>query len=234
MIKKLIPILIVAIVFIANGCMKNGDDTLILPEKNSKIESNGLSKDINSFISEDLLYKIKSMGMPINTGGNPPMIENYYLMTPCILKSSNISIDEIGKEYVDLFVKFSQQNNNDLTITIGEKYEGSIGTGTGGYVVGDGNKFTVVGNMETKHTDGTITNTAVIYSGTISNGGIIDFYYALFMVNDHGDVKNQYIENGQGRVFYDSDGFSEKTASFKSASSKKSENESTDKSFLEN
>ena len=54
-----------------------------------------------------------------------------------------------------------------------------------------------------------------IYSGTVDTNSINNFYSGLIMIDNGGNTNK--ITNGQGRVFWDSDGVSEKIASLKSA-----------------
>ncbi|NJK83194.1 MAG: hypothetical protein HC912_04625, partial [Saprospiraceae bacterium] len=44
-------------------------------EKEEEFPSNGLSRDINSLVSQELLDEMISLGMPIHTGNTPPMFE---------------------------------------------------------------------------------------------------------------------------------------------------------------
>jgi hypothetical protein len=84
---------------------------------------------------------------------------------------------------------------------------GGTGTGKGAFISGSGNNFSVF--MQVTYTaSGQSADMVEIFSGTMTSTGIKDLYDGLFMVDDHGDPGNLWIANGQGRIFYDSDGMS--------------------------
>ncbi len=55
-----------------------------------------------------------------------------------------------------------------------------------------------------------------IISGTLTSEGIKDFYFLNYMIDNYGNEGGYWIENGEGRVIYDSDGISPVTDNFKS------------------
>lgn len=192
------------------------DEWLIKEGEYLKLDDNGLTPDINNLVPQDILDEIINLGMPINNGANPPQINNSYLVSPLVLVGSNISSDVIGRKYADYYFKLSNQNNNDLTVDLDFKQASTTGSGLGSFIVGTNNKFSVFSEL-------TIINSTyndkakgvLVYSGEFSNDGIKDLMHAIFMVDDYGDPNNHYIEIGTGRVFHDSDKFSEEIDSFK-------------------
>jgi hypothetical protein len=192
-------------------------------KKEDLIEENGLSRNINDLISDDILEILDSLGMPIHTGGNPANIEGTFLITPVILMSSNIETDIIGSKFNDLLVAFLGQNNDELTITTEyvEEAASQEGEGFGSFIVGEGNDFSVFAKNMTYDTfDNDSALTTIIFSGTIGEEGIDDLHIAVVMLNDFGDPNNQYIDIGDSRVFYDEDGISERTEDLKSIQKK--------------
>lgn len=173
--------------------------------KKSLIEENGLSRDINDFINQDILDILDSIDMPIYTGENPPKIEGSYLVSPYILFSSNIGSDIIGKVYADLTLTLKDQKNKDLTINLNVSQGGQEGETIGGYIVGNGNNFSAFAKIVMYNGDGDSCLMTRIFSGVISAEGIADYYSCLVMLDDYGDPNNVYIENGSARVFYDED-----------------------------
>ena len=89
----------------------------------------------------------------------------------------------------------------------------------GGYISGGDNKFTIFISVEVTINANT-ADALFVLSGKMTATGIEDFYYANFMVDDKGDPLGDFIENGEGRVIYDSDGFSPTTTLIKSANVK--------------
>jgi hypothetical protein len=208
-ITQLIFTITIALGLITSGCKKD--------ETNDLIEANGLSRDINDFISEDIFDILDSLGMPINTGGNPANIEGTYLISPMVLIESNRTFDDIGKTYADKTFTFFDQNNDNLTLTTALTQGGGVGEGLGSFIVGNGNNFSVfvrIKKLNQEHNDSTLTTQ--IFSGTITSDGITDLYNALVMLDDYGDPNDRYIAIGDARVFYDEDGFSERIEEEKS------------------
>ncbi len=77
-----------------------------------------LSEAIQEIVSDSTFQDIIELGMPVNKGLTPPDIENTYVASPFILKSSNISCDYEGKLFADYYVKFYDQDNDSLTIKL--------------------------------------------------------------------------------------------------------------------
>ncbi len=209
--KKLIFLItIVAITF--GACKKDGD----VEDGSDLLGENGLPKPVNTIVSEEILTTMKSLGITINTGENPPNLTGTFLASPFILKGTNVAGDySIGTAFADYSATFSNQNNANLSITLSYVSSNESGNGIGSYVSGNGNNFTVFAK-----TNSTIGNSSAeliqVISGTLTNGGINNFYYANFMLNNNGNT-DTWLENGEGRVIYDSDGFSEKTSTMKSS-----------------
>jgi len=179
-----------------------------------KVEENGLTEEINNFLPDSIITEMENLGMILNTGGSPSDVEGIYEVTPFVLDSSNIASDYSGMTFADLRFKLYDQNNEDLTIKVDYVNGPEEGSGLGSFIVGDGNKFTVVSEVTTiAYSDTAVA--AMLFSGQLQDDGIKDFYYANFMIENDGGT--YFIENGQGRVIYDSDGFSDEVESLKSA-----------------
>ncbi len=204
--------------FLFTGCKK--DDDLV--------EKNGLTKEINDVISQDIIDLLDSLGMPINKGGNPPTIEGSYLSSPHVLYSSNRSGDIIGNIYNDLEVTFSNQNKKELTVTTGYTQSNFVFEGTGSFIVGDKNLFSVfVFDKEYQNYDEDSCLIARIFSGELTSNGISGLHTAITMLDDYGDPNDIYIEIGDTRVLYDQDGLSESEDAYKSAILKKLNSDSS-------
>ena len=90
--------------------------------------------------------------------------------------------------------------------------------GPGAFISGDGDKFSVFfstsGTTHQEAYDITFRRSLVI-SGTKTDSGIKDVRYAFVLVEKGSDPKQYIINNGDFRVFKDSDGLA-KTASWPS------------------
>lgn len=174
------------------------------------LDDNGLTPSINSFLPDSILQEMISLGMPINTGDKPPLLEGMYLANPLKLLASNIASDYVGQSFVDYTYNFHGQNHNNLTINV--DYESSIddAVGVGSYIVGSDNDFTIFVQALSTHPNGSQANFVYVLSGRLSNRGIEDLNLALFMIDNQGNSGGVWIENGQGRVINDADLISEK------------------------
>jgi hypothetical protein len=194
--KKLFLILFVVVAIM--GCKK------------VKLDENGLTPDINSFLPDSVLTEMQSLGMVINTGNRPPKFEgDEYIVAPFELKNSNIPSDVIGRTFANLYIKFYEFDKKNLTVKVDYVNGPEYGTALGSYVVGTGDNFSVFVEMTASISASDSAKLTMVFSGTLKSDGIEDFYYANFMLNNYGNVSGYWIENGQGRIAFDSDGISE-------------------------
>lgn len=205
-------------------------------EEVNLIEANGLSRDINDFISQEIFDTLTSLGMPINTGGNPANIEGTYMISRVILKASTRENDVIGKNYLKIRVKFSNQNNSELSllVNINEGDGSTLGEAYGSFIVGEGADFTVFTKIMTynkQYNDSSLVTE--IFSGTLTENGIENEFHTLVLLDDFGDPYNHYIEIGDARLFYDEDAFSELIADTELTGKKASVNNATQNVLLE-
>lgn len=163
------------------------------------------------FIPDDILEAIEQNGQTIYDGYNPPRLEGRYFMAPPILSSSNFD-DSVfpGHTFIDLILEFSDFDPATLTIKVAITEGGITGEGRGSFISGQGNNFTVYVRIDSKDSSGHEFLQADVYSGTLEPDGIRNLQRSVFMVDDKGDPNEEYIENGQGRLITDADGFSEK------------------------
>ena len=179
-------------------------------KKDDKDESNsGIPKEVTNFVPDSILNEIKRLGMPINEGNTPPNVEFTFMARPLYLKASNRPGDLVGQQFADLKVKFYEQNNAKRTIKCDYVNGSAVGTGLGSYVSGTGSTFTVFSEMNV-NIGNEKSKLVQVISGTLVEDGIKDFYYANFMIDNYGNPKHTFLEIGQGRVLFDSDGMSGK------------------------
>lgn len=174
-----------------------------------KVDENGLTKEITDLVPQEILDEMEELGMPIHGGAAPPLIEETFLGTPFILLSSNRPGDVPGQEFADYQVTFYGQDNDDLSIMVNYKSGPENGTGLGSFIVGENGYFSVFVELNTTHTNGSTAQQVSVISGKLVSNGIEDMHLAAFMIDDNGDPEDVWIENGEGRVIHDEDGFSE-------------------------
>lgn len=184
-------------------------------EEDSKVEDNGLTAQINNLIPDSILTKMVNLGMVVNRGETPPALNGAYLGAPFILKASNVPGDYVGYAFADYYVTFYDQNNDNLTIKVDYVNGPESGSGLGGFIVGSGNNFTIFAEVNSTYY-GYNAKMVHVVSGTLTETGIQNLYFANFMLNNYDNLGGYWIAEGEGRVIYDSDGFSPKTVAGKS------------------
>ena len=149
--------------------------------------------------------------MPIYEGDTPPNIEGSYLVSKHVLSYSNLSNDEVGHEYVDQYIRFTNQDMVNNTVDY-ESLQFASSTvrdySLDSYVMGSDNNFTVFFNTAGEYSDGVTTyKMAYVISGTVGENGITDLYDG-FVLQEKNDPNNQMVAVGTMRIFKDKDGFS--------------------------
>jgi hypothetical protein len=186
-------------------------------KKDENKEPTTTPKDIHSLIPDSILNKIKTLGMTIHEGTKPPNITRIYLASPFALKATNIPFDsEIGTQFADYHVKFYGQDNSKLTVKMDYLNGPETGTGLGCFISGTDSVFTVAAKISGLHNNADSASLVQVISGIVITGAIKDMHVAFFMLNNYGNISGYWIDNGQGRILYDTDGISEEVDSFKS------------------
>lgn len=162
------------------------------------------------FIPDEILAKIKENGQPIYEGLTPPDVTGKYRISPLILQSSNFDDVAPGRSFSDEIVAFTDYDPGTLTLKVNSEQANTTGEGFGSFIAGEDNNFTIYVRIDRVDENGHKTLSTDVYSGTLSSNGITDLYRSAFMVDDGGDPDDDLIENGEGRLFRDDDGFSEK------------------------
>ena len=184
----------------------------------AKITNNdGLTEDIHNIIPEEYIETLKELGLEIYGGNNPPFIEGSYLTAP--MQKVRANFFEWGSPTYNAEITFYNQNFSNLTIQMDSRTFNKKGfvdnsdesaEGIGAFIVGRDNFFSIFMESITLDVYGHTTEVVSVISGELVEGGIRNYQTAGIMVNDHGDPRNIYIENGQGRLWKDGDGFSER------------------------
>lgn len=171
----------------------------------------GSMEDIREFVGSDLFDTIMGLGMTINPGDTPPEIEGKYLISTVVLESSNIPSDYPGKIFMDFLIEFKNQNGLEIDFK-GEETDGYtsyLHLGDGSLISGSENKFSVYLKNIVERSTGETAEIIYIFSGEIASEGILDIKFSNFMVDDYGNAP-PFIKTGQGRIFIDDDGLSER------------------------
>ncbi len=199
--KHYVPLLLLLVLLA--GCSKDDDS-----QPTSKVNKEGLTNDITELVPQVILDEMRRLGMPIYGGETPPALEGNYLGTPFILVSSNRPDDNPGYKFSDYALTLSNQNNEKLRINVDYDNGLETGKGLGGFVVGKDDKFSVFVRVVSTNFVGSTADFVHVISGQRTEDGVADMYFANFMLDNKGNPDGLWIEEGEGRVVYDEDGFS--------------------------
>ena len=176
------------------------------------IPPDGLTDDIRNLIPNEYINTLKSLGLVIHGGNNPPNIEGTYHVSPMYLVKTN-SFGGIIAESDNMIITFFDQNGLNVKIDYDMwTANGDMGaSGLGSFIVGEGNRFTVFAEAVRRELSYTAI-TVEAFSGEITAEGIKNYQWAVIMVDDNGDPTGNWIENGIGYVKRDGsvDGLAER------------------------
>lgn len=129
----------------------------------------------------ETMQQLKSEGLPINEGNDPPTVNGTYLMSPLTIVSSNAGAEEEMKNMTGLVVKFSSQADGQLDFDYYFIADGMADYANGeskALIQGNGSKFSICAPWK---------DSFFIISGDISNGTVSDMHCAIA---SHDDTDN--------------------------------------------
>lgn len=190
----------VMLTFTFSGCGGDDDQPQIQPIP----VFNGTHESIEAYVTPELLETMEGLGLQINVGNTPPAISGEFLDSVNALQASNIEGSIPGSVFADTYFKFEHQNLLSNTIDISYRTPGNTETssGIGTVISGHDDYFSVIAKQKTVHASGTADG-VIIVSGRLTEAGIEDFQFAIFMLDNHGDTS--FIANNKGRLFHDQD-----------------------------
>ncbi|MFT5765764.1 MAG: hypothetical protein ACI8X3_003201 [Saprospiraceae bacterium] len=197
--KNSIWLILMFSLFIFWGCEKEE----LLP----KVDENGLTPDINSLVSANNLDALTNIGLVVNGGATPPILNGEYVISTCVITQSTAG-DFPGTLVPDFFIKLYDQN--DLQITVDYRHGSQVGEAIGSYIVGEDCSFSVFIEVnEINLPTDAEARLLLAVSGKLVNNGIEEIQVANLMLDNFGNANGIWINNGTGRLFEDQDDFSE-------------------------
>jgi hypothetical protein len=110
----------------------------------------------------------------------------------------------IGSIFADYNFRLYDQDNINLTIKLDYVNGNETGTGLGGFTAGNGDNFSIFVKVRSTCFNSQADILQII-SGTVSLEGIHNFCFANYMLNNYGNPLGLWMDNGEGRVFFDAD-----------------------------
>lgn len=195
-IRKILVLCLPAAMLLT-GCMKESNETILLPVKNKQIPTTVLSAEEQQMLSR---Y------MPINEGLTPPDITGTYLASPMQLAYAS---DGYYNDFYDVRWEVEGLDGWNRT-TYREQQGSSTGTANDAYLIGSRDLFTMYAiDHVTNETQGWEYDLVMVVSGKRTPAGIADYRYAIIMRNKR-DEHGRLMEADSYRVFTDGDGLSSK------------------------
>lgn len=158
-----------------SSCLKDGEDTIVLPLPDGKIPT--------SVIPQNLQDSLTRNGFIINEGINPPDIEGVYLASPLDLHYSS---DGYNNAFYDLTMTFRDQKARGL-ITYSERQRDTVeGASIAAQVIGEDSNFTMYCYQYVFDYAGSTQlwrcKIATVVSGVKTNRGFRDCQYSYIML----------------------------------------------------
>ena len=160
---------------------------------------------VGEMLDNDQRDILENLGMPINSGNNPPDIEGFYLTDDldCVADTTDDYMQDLYYNW-----NFYDQTDNEIKVSYFNNGTDSA-TGQGSYIFGEGNDFTIY--IEFNGSDGSVSYTNVnIISGTLTSSGIEDFTQGFIMTDKTGDDYDYYLMAvNEARIYEEGDGLAE-------------------------
>jgi hypothetical protein len=157
-------------------------------------------EEVNEFLNMDFIEKLEGKGLQVNIGLTPPNVTgNYYV--------DNWTNLESGTRYVNYSFQFVNQTAA-FQIEVRTAAEFSDAVGVVAYISGEGQQFSIYSEQAHNINDGghnVFIKTADVYSGKISQGGILDFQNGFIVLEKENDIRDIFLNVGDSRVVYEAD-----------------------------
>lgn len=193
-LKKLSGTLILSVILFT-GCLKEGDETVVVPYSDGKIPY--------SVIPERLQDSLTRHGFVIHEGTEPPSIEGRYVASPNVLQYAS---DNYANLFHNIYMAFAGQNPRGLIQYAEEQDSLANGKSLAAHIIGSDNSFTMYCYQELSDTVNHAweCKTATVVSGNHTPSGIASCQYAFIML-DKKDSADRLVPVGTFRIFHDSD-----------------------------
>lgn len=175
-----------------------------------------LTDKIEDIIPAQYLDTLKKLGLTINLGTTPPDVQGIYDFKPLKLEKSNRPSDAANMFFANAKVKLYNQSTTDFGIQLlGKNFIAANDTSLVTAISGSGNNFTIYGKVKAVRLNSTqYAIFALIISGTKEGNSLKNIKYGLINIDNSMAESGYFIEQGQGRIIYDTDFISETNTVF--------------------
>lgn len=188
------------------SCLKEGNDTLVLPLPDGKIPY--------SVIPSNLQDSLLDNGFVINEGITPPSIEGVYLISPHTLLYAS---DGYSNAFFDITMTFANQKARGM-VTYAERQRDTVeGTSISAQVIGHDSCFTMYCFQNLSEYSGPdqlwTCRIATVVSGIATAKGFRNCQYSYIMLDKEAvneEYYSQLAEKETFRIYYDGDSIATK------------------------
>lgn len=207
---------VLALAFLLTGCKKE--------EKIAPTDQQILENKIQDIIPQQYLDTLKILGLTIHSSTTPPNVEGVYDISPTKLRSTNRPQDIVGSTGFNSKMKLFEQSPDDFSIRLlGKMFLSENDTSIATAISGSGNNFTVYGKVKSVFGENSAI-IAIILSATKDGDALRNVEFGIINI-DNSNGGNVFIEEGQGRVWFDSDFISNTTNVFRMSDRNMTENQ---------
>jgi len=157
-------------------------------------------EEVNDFLNTDFIEILEGKGLEIYSGLTPVNVTGNYFV-------DNWTNFESGTRYVNYSFQFVNQTA-DHKIEVRSAAEFSDASAIIAYISGNGPKFSIYSEQDHTINDSGYTvliKTADIYSGELTQGGILNFQNGFIILDKENDVFDRFLNVGDARVVYEAD-----------------------------
>lgn len=160
-----------------SSCLKEGDDTIVLPLPDGKIPY--------SVIPKNLQDSLVAHGFVIHEGIEAPNIEGKFLSSPMVLQYAS---DNYQNDFYDLYMRYAGQTRRGLIQYSESQRDTVVGISQEANVIGSDSNFTMYcyQTISANNSRGDTLyrcKTASVVSGIITESGIKDCQYSYVMLD---------------------------------------------------
>ena len=159
-----------------------------------------IPRQVESFLSQEDILALESVGMNIYKGSSPPKIEGSYLLT-----TLDVFYDDLNSKPPDAMAHytyiFKNQIAGKISVSFSAPATNDSATDLGGYVSGNGDCFNVF--VEIKGTDDQCNYTMPsIFTGCLTGNGIIEWQWGFVMGEKVGATCDKMLDQCHKRIFF--------------------------------
>jgi len=143
---------------------------------------NDVPLEVNEFLNQEFIEILQDRGLEIHKGFNPPDVTGNYYVDSWTNKETDL-------QYINYSYQFTNQTPN-FQIEVNSESDRAVAFGTGAFISGDGDNFSIYYETDSHISEDdhvVYIKSADIYTGSISENGIINFEKGFIILEKEND-----------------------------------------------